>query len=60
MDKYGIQAEDLYNFNETGFIIGIITAFMVITRSDRHGKAKSIQPSNRKWATVIKCINASS
>ena len=46
MDKYGIQAEDLYNFNETGFIIGIITASMVITRSDRHEKAKSVQPNN--------------
>jgi hypothetical protein len=31
---------------------------MVVTRSDRHGKAKSIQPGNREWATVIECINA--
>ena len=59
MNKYGIQAEDLYNFNETGFIMGIITASMIITRSNRHGKAKSIQPNNRKWATVIEYINAS-
>jgi hypothetical protein len=31
---------------------------MIVTRSDRHGKAKSIQPGNREWATVIECINA--
>ena len=48
MDKYRIQAEDLYNFDETGFIMGIITAFMIITRLDRHGKAKSVQPNNRE------------
>ena len=46
MDKYEIQIKDLYNFNKTGFIIGIITASMIITRSDRHGKAKSVQFDN--------------
>ena len=59
MAKYGIQIEDLYNFDETGFIISIITSSLVITRSDRHGKAKSIQLNNRKWGTIIECINAS-
>ena len=33
--KYGIQDSDLYNFDETGFIMGVICAFMVITRADR-------------------------
>ena len=46
--KYGIQIENLYNFNETGFMINIITSSLVITRLNRHGKAKSIQPGNRK------------
>ena len=59
MNKYKIQAENFYNFNETGFIMGIITAFIIITRLDKYGKAKSIQFNNRKWATIIKCINAS-
>ena len=59
MNKYEIQAKDLYNFDETGFIMSIITASMIITRSDKHGKAKSVQPDNRKWATIIECINVS-
>ena len=59
MNKYGIQTEDLYNFDEIDFIIGIITAFMVITRSDKYGKAKSIQFNNQKQAIVIECINTS-
>jgi hypothetical protein len=58
MAKYGVLDDDLYNFDETGFMMGVITASMVVTRSDRHGKAKSIQPGNREWATVIECINA--
>ena len=57
--KYGIQIEDFYNFDETGFMMSIIISSLVITRSDRHGKAKSVQPSNREWGTVIKCINTS-
>jgi hypothetical protein len=58
MAKYGIQEEDLYNFDETGFMMGMITASMVVTHADRRGKAKSVQPGNREWATVIECINS--
>jgi hypothetical protein len=58
MAKYRIQEEDLYNFDETGFMMGMITTSMVITHADRCGKAKSIQPGNQEWATVIECINA--
>jgi hypothetical protein len=58
MAKYGITDDDLYNFDETGFMMGQITSTLVVTRSDRHGKAKSIQPGNREWATAIECINA--
>ena len=32
---------------------------MVVTRSDRRGKAKLVQPNNREQATVIKYINIS-
>ena len=49
---------DFYNFDETGFIIGVICATMVITRADRYGRGKAVQPGNREWATVIACINS--
>ena len=42
MAKYGIQEGDLYNFDKTGFMMGIITFSIVVTRSDRRGKIKSI------------------
>ncbi len=38
--KYGIVDNDIYNFDETGYIIGIIFAGMVVTTSDSRGKAK--------------------
>ena len=56
--KYGIVEDDIYNFDETGFMMGIIFAGMVVTTSDGRGKAKLAQPGNREWATVIQGVNA--
>ena len=56
--KYGVQDCDFYNFDETGFMMGMISAAMVVTRSDRHGRSKSVQLGNREWATAIECVNA--
>ncbi|KAL2014897.1 hypothetical protein VTK56DRAFT_7150 [Thermocarpiscus australiensis] len=56
--KYGIVDDDVYNFDETGFIMGIISAGMVVTTSDGFSKAKLAQPGNREWATVIQGVNA--
>ncbi|KAF6812647.1 transposase [Colletotrichum plurivorum] len=56
--KYGIEEGDIYNFDETGFMMGVITASIVVTRADKRSKAKSVQPGNCKWAIVIKCINS--
>jgi len=55
--KYGIQDCDFYNFDETGFMMGVICPGMVVTRSDRRGRGKAVQPGNREWATAIACIN---
>ena len=56
--KYGVADADLYNFDETGFMMGIICASMVVTRADRRGRSKFVQPGNREWATAIECVNA--
>ena len=32
--KYGIQDCDFYNFNETGFMMGVIGSSMVVTRAN--------------------------
>jgi hypothetical protein len=46
--KYGILESDIYNFDETGFIIGIISTATVVTSSERVGRANSKQPGNRE------------
>ena len=56
--KFSIQDSDFYNFDETGFMMGIVRAQMVITRSERIGKPKAIQPGNREWATAICSVAA--
>ena len=38
--KYGILNDDIYNFDETSFIIGIIIATIVVTTLDGCSKAK--------------------
>ncbi|KAJ0125886.1 Cytochrome P450 monooxygenase yanC [Fusarium oxysporum f. sp. albedinis] len=56
--KYGIRSDDIWNFDETGFMMGKISSGIVITSSERHGNPKSVQPGDREWATVIQAINA--
>jgi hypothetical protein len=46
--KYGILDEDTWNFDETGFLMGKITSQLVVTGLDKPGKAKKLQPSDRK------------
>ncbi|RYC78417.1 hypothetical protein BFJ63_vAg18709 [Fusarium oxysporum f. sp. narcissi] len=56
--KYGIRLDDIWNFDETGFMMGVIASGMVVTGSERQGRPKSVQPGNREWITVIQAINA--
>ena len=59
-EQYGIIDEDITNFDETGFCMGYISAHMVITASEkRHSKAKTVQPGNCEWITVIQSVSAS-
>ena len=55
---YGILDEDSYNFNETGFIMGVAATSKVVISSDTVGRAVLIQPGNREWVTVIEGVNA--
>lgn len=36
----------------------VVLPSMVVTRADRHGRAKRVQPGNQEWATVIQGVNA--
>ncbi|APA15815.1 hypothetical protein SS1G_09323 [Sclerotinia sclerotiorum 1980 UF-70] len=55
--KYSIQDCDFYNFDETGFMMGIICSGIIVISSERNGRSKAIQLGNREWATAIICGN---
>src|SRR6266487_4393824 len=46
--KYRIYNKDIYNFDKTGFQIGVITTAKVITSSEYSNQPVSIQPGNCK------------
>ncbi|KAJ5267937.1 hypothetical protein N7478_010745 [Penicillium angulare] len=54
-DRYGVTP---YNFDETGFAMGLTATAKVITRTEYYGKLALLQPGNREWVTVIECISA--
>jgi hypothetical protein len=56
--KYGICDDNVWNFDEAGFMMGKITTQLVVTGSERRGRPKALQPGNREWATLIAGINA--
>ena len=58
MAKHGIVVEDIYNFDETGFLMGQITTTTVVTGSDKAGNPKLAQPGNREWVSVIQGVNS--
>ncbi|KAJ6261370.1 hypothetical protein Dda_4040 [Drechslerella dactyloides] len=54
--KYGITDSNIYNFDEIGFVMGMISTTTVVTGAEIRDKAKLAQPGNREWATVIQGI----
>lgn len=57
--QFGIDPDDIYNFDETGFAMGLTATAKVITRSEYYGRRALLQPGNREWLTTIECTNAS-
>ena len=40
--KYGILDEDIYNFNESSFMMGIISTGAIVIGSERPGRPKKV------------------
>jgi hypothetical protein len=56
--KYGVAEEDIFNFDGTGFQMGVISTSKVITTSDRKGRLRTKQLGNRTWVATIEAVNA--
>jgi hypothetical protein len=48
IEKYSILDADIYNFDETGFQMGVISTTKVITGAERSNKPVLVQPGNRE------------
>ena len=48
IEENSIQPENIYNFDETGFVMGLISAQKVIIRADYYSRASLLQPGNRE------------
>ena len=44
IDRYVIQEGDIYNFDETGFLMGMLSSAKVVTSSERRGR-----PHQSNW-----------
>jgi len=56
--QHGVALEDIYNFDETGYAMGLIATAKVISRAEMTGRPFLVQPGNREWVTSIECINS--
>ena len=56
VNKYGINPKDQWNFDETGFRIGMARSDWIIT-ADSARQSYSSDPSNRESLTAVECIN---
>jgi hypothetical protein len=58
--QYGIVDADCYNFDETGFAMGVITgsATKAVGSSANVTRITINQPGSRTWITSIECVNA--
>ena len=58
VDENGVQPEDIYNFDETGFAIGLIATAKVLTRAEFNVRRSLLPPGNREWVTSMVCVGA--
>jgi hypothetical protein len=56
--KYGVHDDDVHNFDETGFQMGVVGSMKVATGAERRARPELVQPGDREWVTVIQSICA--
>ena len=56
--KYGVHDDDVHNFDEAGFQMGVIGTMKVVTGAERRARPDLIQPGNREWVTLIQSVCA--
>ena len=58
IQEHGIHEDDIWNFDETGFAMGLCSTSKVITSVERSGRPRRVIQGNREWVTIIECVNS--
>jgi hypothetical protein len=58
IQEHGIHEDDIWNFDETGFAMGLCTTSKVITAVDRSERPRTVIQGNREWVTIIECVSS--
>lgn len=56
--QYGIATEDIFNFDEIGYAMGLTVTYKVVICREYYSKCQVVGPRGRKWVTSIECINS--
>jgi hypothetical protein len=59
IQEHGIHTDDIWNFDETGFAMGLCTTSKVITSAERIERPRTVIQGNREWVTIVECIGSS-
>ncbi|KAJ5982467.1 hypothetical protein N7451_012567 [Penicillium sp. IBT 35674x] len=57
--KWGIASDDIFNFDESGFAMGVGATRTIITSAEYHGSRAFLQAGDCEWVTSVECIRAS-
>ena len=58
INQHGITEHDIYNFDETGFKLGLSKQSIVVTSTERKQRPRVLGSHSSQWVTVIAGINA--
>jgi hypothetical protein len=58
IQEHGVHEDDIWNFDETGFAMGLCTTSKVITAVERSERPRTVIQGNREWVTIIECVSS--
>lgn len=58
IQEHGIHKDDIWNFDETGFAMGLCLTSKVITAAEHSERPRTVIQGNREWVTIIQAVSA--
>jgi len=56
IQEHDIHKNDIWNFNKTGFAIGLCSTSKIITAVECSKRPQRVIQGNCKWITIIECV----